>query len=82
MLLFFLCSNVVGTLAETLKQSDDEFRAQFGRDKPTNDTELIFSCKLGGRAAKAAEVAKELGFENSRVYQGSWTEWAAHKNLN
>lgn len=72
----------MGTLEETLKLSDDEFKARFDRDKPTNDTEIIFSCKLGGRAAKAAEVAISLGFEKSKVFKGSWTEWAAHKNLN
>lgn len=79
---FILCFDTVGTLEETLKLPADEFKTNFGRDKPDNDTEVIFSCRLGGRAAKAAEVAKELGFENSRVYQGSWTEWATHKNLN
>lgn len=72
----------VGTLEETLKLPDDEFKERFGRDKPASDGEIIFSCKLGGRAAKAAEVAQTLGFENSKVFQGSWTEWAAHKNLN
>lgn len=81
--IFFIISvYTVGTLEETLKLPDDEFKSRFGRDKPENETEIIFSCRLGGRAAKAAEVAKTLGFENSRVYQGSWTEWAAHKNLN
>lgn len=72
----------MGTLEETLKLPDDEFKTRFDRDKPSNETEIIFSCKLGGRAAKAAEVAVSLGFENSKVYKGSWTEWAAHKNLN
>lgn len=72
----------MGTLEETLKLSADDFKSRFGRDKPADDTEIIFSCRLGGRAAKASEVASELGFENTRVYQGSWNEWAAHKNLN
>lgn len=76
------CFYVVGTLEETLKLPDDEFKARFGRDKPASDAEIIFSCKMGGRATKAAEVAVTLGFENSKIYQGSWTEWAAHKNLN
>lgn len=75
-------SKIVGTLEETLKLDEEEFKGRFGRDKPASDTEIIFSCKLGGRASKAAEVAKALGFDNSRVFQGSWTEWAAHKNLN
>lgn len=85
LLLFLLKSGLlftVGTLEETLKLSDEEFKTRFDRDKPSNETEIIFSCKLGGRAAKAAEVAIALGFENSKVFKGSWTEWAAHKNLN
>lgn len=71
----------VGTLEETLKLPEAEFKERFGRDKPTDDTAIIFSCKLGGRATKAAEIAIALGFENSRIFKGSWTEWAAHKNL-
>lgn len=71
----------VGTLEETLKLSEAEFKERFGRDKPTDDTAIIFSCKLGGRATKAAEIAIALGFENSRIFKGSWTEWAAHKDL-
>lgn len=78
--LFYFC-HAVGTLEETLKLSESEFKGRFGRDKPTDDTAIIFSCKLGGRATKAAEIAIALGFENSRVFKGSWTEWAAHKNL-
>lgn len=59
----FLCLHFpVGTLEETLKLSEDTFKERFGRDKPNPDTELIFSCKLGGRATKAAEVASALGF--------------------
>lgn len=52
----------VGTLEETLKLSDEAFKERFGREKPQEDTALIFSCKLGGRATKAAEVAEALGF--------------------
>lgn len=81
LILYFFLWISVGTLEETLKLPDDEFKARFGRDKPGNETEVIFSCRLGGRAAKAAEVAKSLGLENSRVYQGSWSEWAAYKNI-
>lgn len=80
-----MCLNVyiyaVGTLEETLKLPEDEFKERFGRDKPTEQTEIYFSCKLGGRATKAAETAIALGFENSKIFKGSWTEWAAHKNL-
>lgn len=41
----------------------DEFKAKFGRDKPSAASEVIFHCKMGGRAGKAAEVATTIGFE-------------------
>lgn len=53
----------MGQLEENLKLPEDEFKAKFGRDKPSNEAEVIFHCKMGGRAAKAAEVAATLGFE-------------------
>lgn len=52
----------MGTLEETLKLSPEEFKNAFGRDKPAEDTEIVFHCKMGGRASKAAEVAESLGF--------------------
>lgn len=52
----------VGTLEETLKLPEDVFKSTFGRDKPSNEAEIIFSCKLGSRATKAAEVAETLGY--------------------
>lgn len=52
----------MGTLEETLKLPAEAFKERFGREKPSDDAELIFSCKLGGRATKAAEVATGLGF--------------------
>lgn len=54
---------VVGQLEENLKLADDEFKAKYGRDKPSKEAEVIFHCKMGGRAGKAAEVAESLGFE-------------------
>lgn len=52
----------MGTLEETLKLSADEFKSKFGRDKPTSENEVIFHCKMGGRAARASLVAESLGF--------------------
>uniref|UniRef100_A0A182LV89 Rhodanese domain-containing protein n=1 Tax=Anopheles culicifacies TaxID=139723 RepID=A0A182LV89_9DIPT len=64
-------------LEQGLKLTDDEFKAKYGRDKPGTSTELIFHCKMGGRAQKATDLASSLGFSNARNYKGSWTEWAA-----
>ncbi|XP_053684047.1 rhodanese domain-containing protein CG4456-like isoform X2 [Sabethes cyaneus] len=65
------------TVEQALQLSDDEFKAKYGRTKPNPETEVIFHCKLGGRAQKAADMATGLGFKNARNYKGSWTEWAA-----
>lgn len=47
---------------ESLKLSSEEFKDKYQRDKPALETEVIFSCKLGGRAAKGANTAVSLGF--------------------
>ncbi|XP_058457050.1 uncharacterized protein LOC131434400 [Malaya genurostris] len=67
-------------LEQALKLSDDEFKSKFGRSKPQSDTEIIFHCKLGGRAQKAADTAIGLGYKNARNYKGSWTEWEKKQN--
>ncbi|XP_034488546.1 rhodanese domain-containing protein CG4456 [Drosophila innubila] len=54
---------------------DAEFEKSYGRAKPPTDAVIIFSCKAGGRAARATDLAKTKGFENAKAYAGSWTEW-------
>lgn len=49
-------------LEEALKLSPDEFKAKFGRDKPRPENEVIFHCKMGGRAGRASLLAESLGF--------------------
>uniref|UniRef100_A0A182JNC3 Rhodanese domain-containing protein n=1 Tax=Anopheles christyi TaxID=43041 RepID=A0A182JNC3_9DIPT len=49
-------------LEEGLKLDDEAFKAKFGRDKPSTSTEVIFHCKMGGRAQKATDLASSLGF--------------------
>lgn len=41
----------------------DDFKARYQHDLPSSDQEVIFSCKLGGRAQKAADQAVALGFK-------------------
>lgn len=52
----------VPTVERALQLPADEFKAKYGRDKPTPETEVIFSCKLGGRAQTATNTALGLGF--------------------
>lgn len=71
-----LLSIIVPTLEGALKElSDDEFKAKYGRDKPKEDQEVVFHCKMGGRAGRAAESAKNLGFKNVKNYKGSFNDW-------
>ncbi|XP_035784518.1 rhodanese domain-containing protein CG4456-like isoform X3 [Anopheles albimanus] len=64
-------------LEEGMKLAESEFKARYGREKPATGTEIIFHCKMGGRAQKATDLATSLGYTNARNYKGSWTEWAA-----
>lgn len=49
-------------LERALNLPDELFLKTYGRDKPTHDAVVIFSCKAGGRAQRAAVMAKTLGF--------------------
>ncbi|XP_030556307.1 rhodanese domain-containing protein CG4456 [Drosophila novamexicana] len=62
-------------LEKAFNLPDKDFEKSYGRVKPPIDAVLIFSCKAGGRAARAANLAKTLGFFNAKAYAGSWTEW-------
>ncbi|XP_019869961.1 rhodanese domain-containing protein CG4456 [Aethina tumida] len=63
------------------KMSEADFLREYGKSKPENDSLVIFTCKLGGRATKAGDIAKELGLNKVGVYKGSWTEWSQKLNL-
>jgi rhodanese-related sulfurtransferase len=52
----------VSKVEEALNLSPESFKAQYSHDKPSSGDELIFHCKLGGRAQKGADKAVELGF--------------------
>ncbi|CAD6993883.1 heat shock protein 67B2 [Ceratitis capitata] len=56
------------------------FQSKFGRRKPSTEDEIIFTCKLGKRALKAAEIANAMGFKNVKFYEGSWDDWVKNEN--
>ncbi|XP_037944029.1 rhodanese domain-containing protein CG4456-like, partial [Teleopsis dalmanni] len=73
----------LGIVTEELSNSDPrQFKAKYGRDKPRKCTEIIFSCKSGVRAQKAAEAALSIGYKNIKNYKGSWLDWNKHENPN
>ncbi|GBP88614.1 Rhodanese domain-containing protein CG4456 [Eumeta japonica] len=59
----------------------DTFKAKYGREKPEKNSEIIFHCRIGKRSQNAAELARTLGFQNTKNYLGSWLEWAEKEGL-
>lgn len=47
----------------------------------SKDSEIVTYCQGAYRAANTFLVLKKLGFENVRVYLGSWGEWGNRLNL-
>jgi rhodanese-related sulfurtransferase len=54
---------------------EEEFEDRFGFSKPPMDKELVFYCKAGVRSSAAAQLAKQVGYENVAEYKGSWMDW-------
>ena len=59
-------------------KSNDELSALYQIPK---DSEIVTYCQGAYRAANAFLVLKKLGFENVRVYLGSWGEWGNKLDL-
>ncbi|XP_060526317.1 rhodanese domain-containing protein CG4456-like [Cylas formicarius] len=55
--------------------SNEDFKKNFGRDKPNLDTMIVFSCMKGIRSEKAQIIANQLGFKNVKNYIGGWMDW-------
>lgn len=54
---------LVAIIEEELKLSDEDFFSKYGRKRPNVDDEIIFHCRMGGRAGKAADIAVGLGYK-------------------
>ena len=67
----------VPDLANTLELNEEDFKNKFGISKPQKDQKIGSHCMMGGRAGKAADALKELGFTNATSYTGSFKDWKA-----
>ncbi|KAJ2952042.1 hypothetical protein O0L34_g4303 [Tuta absoluta] len=68
----------LGNVTTALSQlADKEFLQTYQKQKPGEDTEIIFYCMIGKRSGKAQDNALKLGYKNSKNYLGSFTDWAA-----
>lgn len=49
-------------LEKALKLGSEDFKVEYGREKPENDADIIFTCRSGRRAQEAEVIAKNVGF--------------------
>lgn len=56
-------------------KSEKEFEDLYGFAKPSLDETIVFSCKAGIRAMKAANIAAQSGYTNLVSYSGGADEW-------
>jgi len=56
-------------------KSEDQLEKIFISQIPSKTTECIFSCGSGVTACILALAATSIGYNNIKVYDGSWSEW-------
>ena len=59
-------------------KNDEELSKMYDMPK---DSEIVTYCQGGYRAANSYLVLKKLGFQNVKVYLGSWGEWGNNMDL-
>lgn len=64
----------------TLK-SAEELQKMFEQAGATKDREIVTYCEMGVRAAHDYFVARLLGYEKVRNYDGSWIDWGNRPEL-
>ncbi|MFT5312129.1 MAG: thiosulfate/3-mercaptopyruvate sulfurtransferase, partial [Paraglaciecola sp.] len=64
-------------------RSNDELKRLFRGlgVEPKHEQQLVFTCGSGVTACILALVAFQLGYRNLAVYDGSWSEWGARRDL-
>ncbi|KAJ1984894.1 hypothetical protein H4R34_000345 [Dimargaris verticillata] len=67
----------VGQVQDALALPEKDFEHRYHFTKPSPTDQVIFYCRSGVRAGKAADIAKQLGFANAKNYRGSWLEYAS-----
>lgn len=73
--------------ADTINKEDktfkgaEELQKMFAQAGATKDREIVTYCRTGVRAAHDYFVARLLGYEKVRNYDGSWVDWGNRPDL-
>lgn len=57
--------------------SQEDFKDQYGFDRPAQDEHVIFYCRVGVRSEVAGALAVSMGYRRVDNFKGSWLEWNA-----
>ena len=58
--------------------SEMDFEQRYGFEKPAKSDVFILTCRSGRRILVAEKYLKSLGYNNIRIYPGSYKDWIAH----
>ena len=58
-----------------LVMDDEDFKEEFGFEKPSLDETIVFSCAAGIRSQHAGQFAKMAGYTDILDYMGGANEW-------
>nr|ACO11957.1 Heat shock protein 67B2 [Lepeophtheirus salmonis] len=59
-----------------LNENDFQERYGFSKPNPLDSSNIVLTCRSGRRVLVADKKMKPLGFENLRIYSGSFNEWS------
>ena len=57
---------------------DKDFKERYSFDKPHLNDVFVLTCRSGRRILVAEKYLQGLGYENIRIYPGSYKDWVAH----
>jgi thiosulfate/3-mercaptopyruvate sulfurtransferase len=58
----------------------EELQALYDNSQVSPDEEIVTQCQTGIRAAQTYFTLRYLGYDNVRLYDGSWAEWGNGKD--
>ena len=65
----------IGEISSAFEMDESSFKSKYEFDKPSKNTSIVTSCKIGGRASRASSTLIDLGYTNVKVYGGSLKDW-------